>query len=501
MTDLLIAGGLVIDGTGSARSPGSVAVQGDRIEGIVRAGEPEPNARRRIDVAGSVIAPGFVDVHDHSDISPFVDPWMESMLRQGVTTVVVGNCGSSAYPSSGLAEMASWAGAGERELDLSWTSLAGYLERVDAARPASNVATLVGHGALRQQVMGADRRAPSVEELTAMRRLLAQGIEEGAVGLSTGLIYTPGIHASTDEVADLASVMVGSGAVYASHIRGEGELVFDAVDECVEIGRRAGVPSHVSHLKLETSLAWDRAEALLARIDAARDRGDDVSADQYPYTAWESGLASLLPPWAAPADLPRLLEVADTRDRLIRAVGQGDHGWQSSVRGVGWDRLVIVEHAGSPEYTGRSIAEIAASSGVEPVRSLFDLLIADPETSLIGHAMLEEDVRAIVARGDVMVATDGVAVSPTGPMGRFNVHPRYYGTFPRVLARYVREEGLLSLEAAIRKMTSLPAERFRLAGRGRIEAGAFADLVVLDPGRVQDRATFEAPHTFPDGIA
>jgi N-acyl-D-aspartate/D-glutamate deacylase len=499
VTDLLIAGGLLVDGTGSTPCPGSVAVQGDRIERLVEPGTPEPPAVRRIDATGRVVTPGFIDVHDHSDLSPFAEPGMDSMLRQGVTTVVVGNCGSSAFPSAGLSEMSSWTGMPAHELDLSWTTLAGYLERVDAARPAVNLATLVGHGALRLQAMGRERRAPTADELGAMRALLAQAMEEGGVGLSTGLIYAPGIHATTDEIVEVASEMRGAG-VYASHIRGEGELVFDAVDESIRIGRRAGVPSHVSHLKLETELVWGRAEELMARIDAARAGGDDVSADQYPYTAWESNLASLLPPWAAPADLPGLLEDPDARDRLVAAIEEGEPGWQSGVRGVGWERLVIVAHAGSSAHTGRSIAQIAEASGRAPAETMFALLIADSETSLIGHAMQEDDVRTIVARADVMVATDGVAVSPTGPMGRFNVHPRYYGTFPRVLGRYVREEGLLSLEAAIRTMTSLPADRFRLAGRGRIEAGAFADLVVLDPERIRDRATFEAPHAFPDGI-
>ncbi|MFB3737853.1 MAG: amidohydrolase family protein [Candidatus Velamenicoccus archaeovorus] len=502
MTDLLIAGGLVVDGSGSAPSPATVAVQGDRIERLIRPGMAEPSAARRVDVAGRVVAPGFVDVHDHSDLSPLAEPWMDSMLRQGITTVVVGNCGSSAVPPAGLAEMAGWTGLPPRELDLldlSWTTLAGYLERVDAARPAVNVATLVGHGALRLQAMGDERRAPTPDELRAMRTLLARGMEEGAVGLSSGLIYTPGIHATTEELVELAAALDGVG-LYASHVRGEGEPVFEAVEECIEIGRRAGVPSHVSHLKLETDLVWGRAEELLARIDEARAAGDDVSADQYPYPAWESELASLLPPWAGPADLPRLLADAGTRERLVRSVERGEPGWQSSVRGVGWDRLVIVAHAGSTEHTGRSIAEIAAATGTEPAQAMFDLLMRDPRTSLIGHAMLEDDVRTIVAREDVMVATDGVAVSPEGPMGRFNVHPRYYGTFPRVLGRYVREEGLLSIGAAIRKMTSLPAGRFGLAGRGRIVPGAFADLVVFDPHRIADRATFEAPHAFPEGI-
>jgi N-acyl-D-aspartate/D-glutamate deacylase len=499
LTDLLIANARIVDGTGDPAFTGSVAVQGDRIQAVIRHPTPQLEARR-IDAAGRVLAPGFIDVHNHSDIVPFVEPGMDSMLRQGVTSVVVGNCGSSAAPPAGAIDVAEFLSMGPDQLDLGWQTFAEYLDRVEAARPAINLATLVGHGALRLEVMVHERRAPTPEEMGRMKRLLEEGLGAGAVGLSTGLIYAPGIHASTEEIVELASSVARRGGLYASHIRGEGERVFDAVAECVEIGRRAGVPSHISHLKLETSLVWGRAEELLGAIDAARASGDDVSADQYPYTAWESSLSSCLPPWASPEDLPRLLADPPSHERLVHVVEKGEVGWQSSVKGLGWDRLVIVAHAPAPEHTGKSVAQIAEEANRPPADAMFDLLHADPFTSVIGHGMVEEDVRTIVAREDVMVASDGLAVSPTGPVGRFNVHPRYYGTFPRVLARYVRDDRLLSLEAAVRKMTSLPADRFGLVGRGRIAKGAFADLVLFDPDRIADRATFESPHAFAQGI-
>lgn len=500
VTDLVIANASILDGTGIPAIPGSVAVQGDRIERILLAGEPEPPANLRVDAAGRALAPGFIDVHNHSDVAPFVDPGMESMLRQGVTTMVVGNCGGSAFPTAGAEESAALAGAHADDLDPSWRTYGEYLERMDACRPALNVASLIGHGTLRLAVMGEARRAPTSDEMASMQRLLEGAMDDGALGLSTGLIYAPGLHSTTDEIVTLASVLARTAGVYASHIRGEGELVFDAVAECIEIGRRAGVPSHVSHLKVETSIAWGRAAELLELIDRARADGDDVSVDQYPYTAWESELASCLPPWASPAELPELLAGAATRERLRRAVEEGEEDWQSSVKGVGWNRIVVVAHAGAPEHTGKSIADIAAAAGADPTDTAFELLNLDRHTSIIGHAMREEDVRTIAVREDVMVASDGLAISPEGPLGRFNVHPRYYGTFPRVLARYVREEPLLPLTSAVRKMTSLSADRFGLAGRGRIAEGAFADLVLFDAERVADRATFEAPHVFPDGI-
>ncbi len=502
MIDLLVANALVVDGSGGRSFAGSVAVQDDRIVRILAPGEPEPPAARRVDARGRVLAPGFVDVHSHSDVTPFVEPGMDSMLRQGVTTLVVGNCGGSAFPSEGAAEMAALAGAKASALELDWRTFAEYLERVDASAPALNVAALVGHGTLREAVMRADqRRPPTTEEMAEMQALLSSALEEGAVGLSTGLIYAPGLHATTQEIAVLATVLARYGGLYASHVRGEGEQVFEAVAECIEVGRRAGVPSHVSHLKCEGKTMWGKGEPLLALVDRERASGADVSADQYPYTAWETELASALPPWVTPDELPDALADPDARARMRTSMEEGEPGWESVGRSVGWDRVVLGSYGPEPDLTGRSIAALAGERNLEPFELIAGLLLADRFAGMLGHGMHEDDVRTIVARVDVFVATDGLAVSPSGPLGQFGVHPRYYGTFPRVLARYVRQERLLTLEAAVRKMTSLPAERFGLLGRGRIVEGGFADLVLFDPERVEDRATFEAPHTFPEGIA
>ncbi len=503
MTDLLISGGTIVDGTGTPPFDGAIVASGERIEAVVRAGTPLPNdaGLHTIDANGLIVAPGFIDAHSHSDAAPFVEPAMDSMLRQGVTTMVVGNCGSSAVPRAGAHEVAELSGASLADIRADWEDIQGYLARVDAARPACNVATLVGHGAVRLQVMGHARRAPTRAELDAMRAFVEDAVGGGAVGLSTGLVYPPGMYADTDEIVELARAAARRGGIYASHIRGEGERVFAAVAEAIEIGQRAELPAHISHLKVESSFAWGRSTELLDAIDRARADGADVSADQYPYTAWETVLSVCLPPWMAAQDLPDALRDAATRERLLTAVEEGEPGWQSSVRGIGWDRLFVGTHTPDPSVSGRSLTDLAAERGLEPGHVLLDLLIADPFTGVIGHGMLEDDVRTIVARPDVMVGTDGVGISPEGPLGRFSVHPRYYGTFPRVLARYVRQERVLSLQAAIRKMTLLPAERFGLAGRGRIAEGEFADLVVFDLQRIADTATYERPHAFAEGIA
>lgn len=500
MSDVLLAGGTIVDGSGAPPTAGSLLIHADRIEAILRTGEAAPEAARRIELGGRVAAPGFIDVHSHSDLTPFVEPTMDSMLRQGVTTLVVGNCGSSAYPLANAEEMAALVGANAAELELEWDSFGGYLERVGRCRPALNLAALVGHGTLRQAAMRAQEAPPSEPELASMRRTLAAALDEGAVGLSSGLIYAPGLHARTEEIAALAGELAVHGGLYTSHVRGEGATVFEAVAECIEVGGRAGVASHVSHLKVETRPMWGRAPELLAAMDAAREAGADVSADQYPYTAWETELTAALPPWASVERLEAILEDRTARDRLRSAVEEGELGWESAGRGIGWDRIVVGSHLADPSVTGRTIAEVAAGLDVEPFEAIARLVLADRFTGMLGHAMDEGDVRAIVARPDVFVATDGVAISPDGPLGPFAVHPRYYGTFPRVVARYVRQTPLLTLEAAVRKMTSLPAERFGLAGRGRLVAGAFADVVVFDPATLADRATFERPHAFAEGI-
>jgi N-acyl-D-amino-acid deacylase len=493
--DLVIADASVVDGSGGPAFRGSVGVRSDRVVWIGHeGGHGPPEATLRIDAAGKTLTPGFVDVHNHSDVVPLVEPWMDSALRMGSTTLVVGNCGASPWPPAGAPEMATSIGVAPGDLDMSWRTFGGFLDRVEACRPAVNLAALVGHGALRLEAMGPERRAPDHDELEQMTRQTADAMEAGAVGLSTGLIYVPGLYSATDEVVSLAQAVASFEGIYASHIRGEGRDLFAAVTEAIEIGRRAGVPAHVSHLKCESDLVWGRTGDLLELLD-----GPDVTADQYPYTAWGSVLWSLLPAWAPVDRLAELISDPATRARLAHAVEHGEPGFQSSVDGVGWDRIVI-ESTAQERWNGRDIAAVAAEMQMEPVDAMWSLLLDEPETAVIGHAMHEDDVRAIMADPEVMVASDASAMSPDGPLGGVPVHPRNYGTFPRVLGRYVREEGLLTLEAAVRKMTSLPADRFGLTGRGRIAEGAFADLVLLDPATVADAARFGDPHRFPTGI-
>lgn len=498
--DLLITGASVVDGTGAPAYAADVGVRDGRIVEVRRgggeaAGAPDaPDAAAEtIAGAGLVLAPGFIDVHTHSDLAPFTDTTMDSALRQGVTTVVVGNCGMSAWPRAALPAMASFLGTMPDVLP-PWDEFGDYLDAIDAARPACNVAALVGFGSLRTQVMGHERRSATPAETAAMRRLLGDAMQAGAFGMSSGLIYVPDMYATTEEIGEVAAAVAPCDGLYATHMRAEGHLVFDAVREAAEIARRGGVHAHVSHLKLEGRRAWGRHDELLALLDES-----GASGDQYPYAAWETGLSSFLPIWAPVAQLRELLADPETRARLVHVIEEGEPDCESSVADSGWDCIVL--EARDPVLADRDMAAVAAERGMAPVDLMFELLLDDPEVTVRGHTMNEDDVRGIVSRPDIIVGSDGVAVAPGGPLWDTPLHPRSYGTFPRVLGRYVREAGLLSLETAVRKMTALPAETFGLDGRGRVAEGAVADLVLFDPATVADGARYGDAHRYPEGVA
>ena len=491
--DLLFSDVTVVDGTGAPAFEGSVGVAGDRIAWVGRCGAAAPQAMRRVDGTGRVLAPGFIDVHTHDDHLPFVDPAMAATIRQGVTTVVVGNCGVSLWPPRDLDMFAEYL-VDYPDFGRGWQGCGDYLDAVAACRPAVNVATLAGHGTLRAQVMGYERRPPDSGELARLRELAAEAVAEGALGLSTGLVYAPGMYADTDEIAAIAAAVAPAGGIYASHIRGEGRLVFAAVREALEIGRRAGVPAHVSHLKLEGRDVWGRTGELLALFE-----GEDATADQYPYTAWMTDLSSFLPPWAPVDGLAELLASPSDHRRLADTVEHGEAAWQSSLEGTGWECMVLAT-AAEPSWEGKDLAAIAAELGEPPVETMFRVLLDKPDAMVVGHAMSENDVRAILARPDVMVGSDGMPLPDDERFRLATDHPRSYGTFPRVLGRYARDERLLALDTAVRKMTSLPADRFGLRDRGRIADDAYADLVLFDPATVADGADFAHPFTPPTGV-
>lgn len=494
MTDLLIRGGLVIDGTGAPARRADVAIHGDRVAAIGAIGGA---AARVLDATHCIVTPGFVDVHGHSDSTLFLNRKLESKVRQGITTEVIGNCGASLAPLAGEAVAIVAADLERLGLSLRWRSVAEYLSAVEDEGIAINLALLVGHDALRHSIIGTAARTADAGEVVAMERQLDQALNEGAIGLSTGLAYTPGAFATPDEVVALATVVAGRGIV-ATHLRDEGAGLRAAIDEALAAASASGVRLQISHLKASGVARHGTLGAVLARLDEVRAGGLDVGWDVYPYAAASTTLAATLPPWlhdgGPEAFLARLREPA-TRSLLRDAFERG--GWPSLALDAGWDGVIITGARGRPDATGRSLAALAAARGHHPVDEVVDLLLAaDGAVGAVFHVLSEADVATAIAHPWTVFGTDSAARAPHGPLGRGRPHPRGYGAFPRVL----KGKTLAEIETLVPRMTSLPARRFGLRERGLLVPGAFADVVVFDPQRIGDRATFEDPHQFPVGV-
>ncbi|WP_406318972.1 D-aminoacylase [Streptosporangium sp. NBC_01639] len=489
--DVLITGGSLIDGTGAAPRRADVGVRSGR---IVRVGDHVPGAAARhvIDASGLTVAPGFVDLHSHADFSVLDAPDAEACLRQGVTTVVTGNCGMSPFPDAG--ENASPLYAGR---ETQWDDLDGFAAAVDAARPALNVAPLIGHGALRAAVLGQDRRAADPGELALMCGLLASAAAQGVFGMSTGLIYAPGSFADTAEVTALATEAARHGLLYTTHMRDEGDRVIEAVEEALTVARAAGVRLQISHLKAMGPANHGKVADALDLIDAAVAEGLDVACDVYPYTASSTRLTSRLPDWAmdgGPAALLDRLADPDSRERILAEV-------RSAVGRTFLPEGVVIAMLSPGPYADRigdSVADIARDRGVEPAAAVLDVLAAhNGEVMIVNHAMAEADVDTVLRHRISAVASDGWVLHAPG---EGHPHPRSFGTFARVLGRYVRERNVIQLVDAVRKMTSLPASRLALPDRGTVAAGRIADLAIFDPEAVTDLATFAEPWQYATGV-
>ncbi|MBI2263738.1 MAG: D-aminoacylase [Armatimonadetes bacterium] len=494
MLDLVIRGATIVDGTGKPGYAADVGIEAGRIALI---GTVEAAAKSVLSGAGLVLAPGFIDIHTHAEIALLVDPRGESAVRQGVTTLIGGNCGSSPAPLVGeLLEKEKRDLRKEWDLDLDWNDLDGFFSRLKDRGLGVHFGCLVGHGNLRASVMGHERRPPTTEEMGQMKALLGEAMRQGAMGISTGLIYPPSSFADTAEIVELAREAAKFGGFYASHIRGEGETVFEAVEEALEIGRRALIPVQISHLKLGRE-NWGRADELISKIEKARKEGP-VDADQYPYPASSTGLDAILPDWVfeggEEAALARLRDQG-TRSRIRKEVEPRHEGW--------WDKILIAD-VWNPEnqiWCGKTVLEMAESLDLPPIEAAFDLLLKeDTHVGAIFFSMKEEDVERIFSVPWIFTASDSAPRAIEGPLSRGKPHPRAYGTYPRVLSSFVREKHLLTLEQAIAKMTSLPAQKLGLADRGAIEEGCWADLVLFDPDIIHDEATFLDPHRYPAGI-
>jgi N-acyl-D-amino-acid deacylase len=466
--DLVIRGATVYDGTGGAPSAADVGVTGERIEAV-----GDLSAERagvEVDGAGLALAPGFIDVHSHDDFAVFLLPEMDFKVAQGVTTDVVGNCGLGAAPfESAQSYLSFFAADRHRDSLPGWDTYGEYLDAVDADPPSLNVAALVGHGTVRLDAMGNERRPPREAELARMLDTLAEGLDAGCVGYSTGLVYEPGRYSATDELMSLARDMARVGGLYASHMRNESDGLLEAVTETIRIGEEAGVPVQISHHKASSPSAWGLVKDSLALIDAAQARGVDVTADQYPYRAGSTSLFAVL-----------------------QNIEEGTAGFGT----VAWSNHLLASAPRHTDWEGQSLTDLAAGFGVEPLEAARRIVDAEGEGAVVViESMCEDDVRTVMAHPSTMIGSDGIPTLGGKP------HPRLYGTFARVLGHYARDVRTLSLQEAVHRMTGLPAGKFALAHRGNIRPGAFADLVLFDPGTIDDIATYESPRQHPTGIA
>jgi N-acyl-D-amino-acid deacylase len=501
---LLIRGGSVVDGSGAPARRADVAVEGERIVAVAPSLSGE--AARVVDATGQVVAPGFIDMHSHSDLFYFACPSAESKIRQGVTTEVVGMCSFSQAPvrPEQQALVKGWVGGIGLTPDLQWETFGQYLDALRRVRPAVNVAHFVGHGALRIAAMGFEARPAEAGDIRAMEHHLGEALDAGAWGFSTGLVYPPSSYADTRELIALARAMARRGGQYASHIRGESSMLLDSIAEAIRIGEEAGVRVEVSHVKASGRENWPKIDAALRMLDDARARGVDVAGDVYPYNAGSTKMDNLMPAWAHEGGITRLLErLADPKIRR-RIAGEclvdGERWGTVAQGGVGFDQIFIAS-CRRRELEGLSLAQLARQSGQAPADALMSLLLDERCTvSMVSFSQSIENVAKVLAHPALTVGSDSIPLFEGAGDKPGKPHPRSYGTFPRVLGEYTRERKLLSLETAVHKMSGLPAQRLALRDRGLVQPGYFADLTVFDPATVKDESTYPDPHRYPTGI-
>jgi len=497
MRRLVIREGLIVDGAGNPWFKSDLEITGRKISHI---GKSAGSKAKVVDASGCVVAPGFIDIHSHSDLDILVNPKAESKVRQGVTTEVFPNCGSGPAPLKGAAVELVKDDMKELGLSLNWSAMAEYMRRIERQGISLNVALLIPHGTLRACVLGLENRKPTEKEMEKMKALTEQCMRQGAFGMCTGLRYVPGSYAETDEVVELLKIVGKYGGFYASHIRDEGDrgTYPTAIAEAVEIGERTEVPVEISHLKALGRRAWGKVKDALKIVDDARTRGVDVTCDMYPYTASGTGFMAWIPKWSHEGGFDKFLERLKNPELKRKIVEEtrvvlDDRG--------GPEKAVLTRFSPNRQYEGKTLKEISAMKAKDPVDVMLDLIVeAKGETPVVNFNMMDDDVEAVMRHPAVMFGTDGYSLAPYGVLGRGKPHPRSYGTYPRVLGRYVRDRKLLTIEEAVRKMTSLPAQRLGLQDRGLIKEGMYADIVVFNPRNVRDTATFTDPHQYPDGV-
>ncbi len=490
--DVLIRGGRVVDGTGNPSWIGDIGIRDGKIAAMGRlAGKP---AKQTVEAAGMVVAPGFIDIHNHSDDSILVDGNAESMIRQGVTSMIFGEGGSAAPLRPGVAE---------------WTDFKGYFAKLLRQGISTNIGTYVGSSQIWVYVHGPNAGPPTAPELDELQTLVRQAMQQGALGVASSLSGPPGSWIDTATLVAMCKAAAPYGGIYSTHMRTEGQGVFESVAEAIDIGRQAGVPVDIIHIKIAEHSLWGKMPELIGIIQQARANGQLVEANVYPYRAGQNNLSSIIPPWAheggRQALLKRLKDPA-LRPRLVQEIEHGIPGsnWYNHYTATGsWEGMLLVSlsNPAYKKYEGKRMNEVIQALGGKPIDVLFELLEANNgsiPTIYFHHS--EADMRYALKQPFVSIGSDGTAVKTTGPLSEGHPHPRYYGTFPRVLGRYVRDEKVITMEEAIRKMTSANASKIHIYDRGLLRPGMWADVTVFDPKTVMDKASFEAPHQYAEGI-
>lgn len=495
--DLLITGGTIYDGSGNDGVAGDLGVIAGRVAAI---GDlRDRKAKQKIDASGLAVAPGFIDFHSHSDEELLLGGEAQSKIRQGVTTEILGQDGGSMAPLNDAMRAKLHEDLTKRYgIAVDWTDFSGYFQRLEQSGLITNAASMIGQGALREFVVGLDNRPATTDEISHMQALLRTALQQGACGISSGLEYTPGCFASTEEIIAVCRAAAGK-SIYSTHMRNEDDTLLEAIAEAIRIAQEAGVALNISHIKASGQNNWRKQPEMLAMLEAARANGLRVTCDRYPYIAYSTGLSSLFPLWSREGGSEAF--VSRLQDASIRAKLRPEVQYEADKIG-GWKSVMISSlqnHPRRSEYEGMNLAELA-QHGADPYDLLVEFIVGEKGGGgMVGFAMREEDTAQLLANPYCMPASDGSSLAEQGVLRSGNPHPRSFGTFPRVLGKYVREEAIMPLAEAIRKMTALPAETLGLQDRGSLKKGYWADIVIFDPAKVNDRATWSQPHQYPVG--
>ena len=503
--DLVIKNGRIIDGTGNVWSKKDIGISDGKIKTI---GFINENAKRVIDAKGMIVSPGFIDLHNHSDMTLLAYPNAESAIMQGITTAVVGNCGISMAPinsekSDLLKKYLSFLLVKNYDYQWDWKTIGEYYKKLEKRGTSLNLAPLVGQGTIRIAVKGFDSTKASKDEIDKMKILLEQSIEDGVFGMSTGLIYPPGSYSNTEELIELGKVLNKYGLIYATHMRNEGNKLLESVEEAIRIGNECKIKVNISHHKTLGKYNWGKVNATLREMERARNRGVEISCDAYPYTASSTTITSVLPTWALDGGIVKMIERLknkEIRESIKEEISENKMTGENWIRYAGWNNIIIGECQARKEYEGKSLENILTSKNKSKdiYENFFDFLLEiDANAVMVVFSMDEEDVKTVISNSLSAIGSDSWSVAPNAG-GK--PHPRMYGTFPRVLGKYVREDNLLTLSNAISKMTSFPAEVIGLEKKGIIKEDFDADIVIFDPDNIKDKATFADPTQYPEGI-